>query len=1210
MVEVAALYTLGKVALPYGSPVPVSALVRNFTADPLTLPVSLQIFSQETGAIRHSETIQTEVPAYCSELVIFSDWAPYETGVDSIVVFVPAQSGENVTFNNSKYVNQLVNRVVHSYDDDTPAISGAGFGDETGLILSRFSMNGCGTIKSVSVFLHWSSENNPIHALLLDENGNILDTSPSFTPDKYAVNNYHTFFFQNPQLITDSDYYVGIAQQEGPGIIMHARKRALYYPVGVQWEGSKIRDGAYYRADLDGSNLISYTYPGRLMMQVEILPSMPIPFISGDEILCGGSTNTLRAASKTVRYANKVISASSEQTPSKYGAIQVLGSPDVYPASMASPKAWMSQTPDGQREFLELQFPNAAPINFIDIYQVLNPGAIDTVRIKDDMGQYHIVYAEEAQAEPNLASIKKIRFPATDYPVSEIRIEMASDSVAGFNLIDAVAIGKINDPDDAFDNYLWYPGMQTAPSIEVDTPGEYFLTVTTGNNCMLTDSIFVSTPGLIIPTISLSGPADFCQGNSVVLTSSQKVNNTWSTGETTESITVNTSGSYSVTYFDGCQSSTSSSVEISVYPLPDVNITGGPICPGSTTLMDAGAGFQSYLWSTGDTTQTFSASTAGYYSVTVMDNNGCSGSGNVQAFFVPDPTPSISGNPYFCPGDSTLLDAGAGYASYLWSTGATTRFIYAKTAGTISVTATNSFGCQGTSSIITGEYVPPQPSISGTLSLCAGASTVLDVGTGYAAHEWSTGAITRAIVVNEEGTYTVTVTDGNGCKGTAGVDVAIEGSSPGVPGQITGPTGGLCNLSEVTFSIEPLLNTTHFVWTVPEGMTIIEGQGTNSITAEVSILNSGLISVAASNKCGQSPTWNGRTLFVKGSPDTPSEIIGQNDGVCGLSGVVYYVNEVFGATSYSWIVPEGATIISGNGTSSIYVSFGSSFVSGNICVSAVNDCGASNFRCFSINGPPTTPVQIYGPVQVCRRTNKVNYSINPVANAGSYTWVVPNQAIILSGQGTTSILVDFGNWSGNVSVFATNSCGNSPVQYLAVDVINCIQRGPTSTKGTQGNNNYLDPDQDSDYVFAFFPEVIASSGGGSEEFPGFLNWTLGEAVIETIRAGTSMLTQGFQQSQYQFIVTDIHLEKFSFNVEVYPVPTRNIVSLRVRSTSETPYLLIELIDIVGTDIFRQETRDIDSNYQINLSHLPPGIFILRVVDVQNHQQRFFKVIKI
>jgi hypothetical protein len=90
-VEVAALYTLGNVALPYGSPVPVSALVRNYTADPLTLPVLLEIFSLETGDLKHSETVETEVPAYCSELVIFSDWTPNTTGVDSIVVSVPAQ---------------------------------------------------------------------------------------------------------------------------------------------------------------------------------------------------------------------------------------------------------------------------------------------------------------------------------------------------------------------------------------------------------------------------------------------------------------------------------------------------------------------------------------------------------------------------------------------------------------------------------------------------------------------------------------------------------------------------------------------------------------------------------------------------------------------------------------------------------------------------------------------------------------------------------------------------------------------------------------------------------------------------------------------------------------------------------------------------------------------------------------------------------------
>jgi hypothetical protein len=87
-----------------------------------------------------------------------------------------------VIFNNSQYSKQKVNRILHSYDDDTPVLSGAGFGEEEGLILSRFSMNGCGTINSVRVYLHWSTEDYPLYAVILDEDGSILDTSPTFTP--------------------------------------------------------------------------------------------------------------------------------------------------------------------------------------------------------------------------------------------------------------------------------------------------------------------------------------------------------------------------------------------------------------------------------------------------------------------------------------------------------------------------------------------------------------------------------------------------------------------------------------------------------------------------------------------------------------------------------------------------------------------------------------------------------------------------------------------------------------------------------------------------------------------------------------------------------------------------------------------------------------------------------------------------------------------
>ena len=246
-------------------------------------------------------------------------------------------------------------------------------------------MAGCGTINSAKVYLHWSAAENSVYAVLLDSAGVILDSSAAFTPDSTEVNNYRSFYFPKTPFLSNSDYYIGLAQQKN--------LTKAYNPVGVQWESAFVRDSAYYRSDLNGGNLSTYPYPGRLMIQAEILPGMVAPLISGSDILCQGDTNTLQAASKSSRYANKVIAVSSEYSTSRFGAVQALGSQDVYPEYKTSTNSWMSETSDAQREYLELQFSNPDPVNYIEIFETLNPGAIDTVYVKDDLGNFVVVYS-------------------------------------------------------------------------------------------------------------------------------------------------------------------------------------------------------------------------------------------------------------------------------------------------------------------------------------------------------------------------------------------------------------------------------------------------------------------------------------------------------------------------------------------------------------------------------------------------------------------------------------------------------------------------------------------------------------------------------------------------------------------------------------------------------------------------------------------------
>jgi hypothetical protein len=159
--------------------------------------------------------------------------------------------------------------------------------------------------------------------------------------------------------------------------------------------------------------------------------------------------------------------------------------------------------------------------------------------------------------------------------------------------------------------------------------------------------------------------------------------------------------------------------------------------------------------------------------------------------------------------------------------------------------------------------------------------------------------------------------------------------------------------------------------------------------------------------------------------------------------MVYSIASVSGATSYNWTIPSGATIISGQGSTSITVNFSgtlgnnSSCGSAAVCVRASNTCGNSTYRCLSLSTAPATPTGISGPNSLSAQQIGT-YSISAVSNATSYTWTVPSGWVILSGQGTTTVSIRAGSTSGNIAVAATNTCGSSTTCKKSVSIA-CVR---------------------------------------------------------------------------------------------------------------------------------------------------------------------------
>ncbi|MES2798157.1 MAG: fibronectin type III domain-containing protein [Bacteroidota bacterium] len=1194
-VAIVAVYALGKTAPQYLSPTPISALISNKSASDQTYDVTLTVREQSTGALRYSIMQSLPVAAGDSATIEFNGWSPSLYEKDSIFVSIPAEPGENVVNNNTKSYVQEVTKNLLAYDDGTPMISEAGFGTGSGLLLNKHEVTGCAKVIAAQVFLTESSKGHALKAVIFNSAMAQVGESELFTPDSSMTNRYHSFYFTSPPSFLNEEFYIGLAQEASVN---------EYNPVGAQWEDQIPRTGVYYRADLLGAVFTDFPQQGRLMIGAELVPSSAEPSILGNLTICTASTTDLTASSDQKRYANKVINASSQSGNVDYSGSQALGTPNVFPVHGLSPKSWVSASPDSQREHLVLGFANPAKINFIEIFETANPGAIDTIFVKNSMTMgYDIVYSAAASPKPLTAIKNRISFPLTTYDVSEIRIAMNSPAVPGYNAIDAVAIGESSNT--TFASYLWSPGGETSDSKTVSTPGQHTLTVTNASGCSLSETVTVTSTTTVPPVITASGPLNICQGDSVILVSNQSFGITWSDNSTNDSLVVKTAGSYTVSYNDGagCGSIVSLPVVIVVNSLPTVSISGGSaICPGGSTILDAGAGYLSYQWSTGQNSQTINASLAGTYSVTVTNLNGCTGSGTITVTNAPVPTPSITGTLQICPGSSTLLDAGGGYSSYAWSTGAISQTINVSSAGSYTVTVTNSNGCVGSASTSTsvltpptpfisgksafcptssisltanpgyssylwstggttanisvnsiGTYtvtvtasngctgtaskaitqaIPPSPTIAGTLSFCGSSTTALNAGSGYIGYLWSTGATSQSILVSTAATFQVTVTDANGCTGTASVATTKTGSIPATPGPITGNSGGVCNSTGNIYSISPVLNAAFYVWKVPVGALITSGQGSTSITVSYTMaFVGGNIVVAASNACGQSPSRNARTLAIIGSAATPSAIAGLTNGVCGLTNQIYSITAINGASSYLWTVPAGVTVMGGQGTTSLTVNFASNFASGNICVQAISACGNSGTKCLAITGAPGIPVAITGASSVCAKANNVAYSIVAVAGASSYTWTVPDQSIIVSGQGTTNIVVNFGNKPSNISVKANNTCGSSSEKSLAV---------------------------------AFTPGCKPTSE---------------EAVVEQI---------GEQ-----------------LNVNLFPNPSNGLVNIDLINGKKGKYQ-IEVNNIIGQKVYADEFEWEGKSIKADFSKLEKGLYIVSIFNEQN--RKFTKLI--
>ncbi|MCX6224217.1 MAG: hypothetical protein NTV01_05625 [Bacteroidia bacterium] len=341
------------------------------------------------------------------------------------------------------------------------------------------------------------------------------------------------------------------------------------------------------------------------------------------------------------------------------------------------------------------------------------------------------------------------------------------------------------------------------------------------------------------------------------------------------------------------------------------------------------------------------------------------------------------------------------------------------------------------------------------------------------------------------------VTTTNTTSRTATVDyiqitITYSCPTPAQPSTITGPANP-CQGSSQTYDVTNVSSVT-YTWTFPTGWAQTGGGTSNSVTVTVGS-GSGNITVTPSNACGNGTA---RTLSVAPTtvPAQPGTIAGSTSPCIGSS-FSYSVTNV-ADVSYNWSFPADWVQTGGGTTNSVTVTIGST--SGSITVIPSNSCGSGTGRSIAVSvtsSVPNQPSAITGFATPCQGTSQ-SYSVTNVAGV-TYTWSFPAGWSQTGGGTTSSVTVNVGSGSGDITVTPSNGCGNGTAQTLAVSPI-AVPAQPSIINGSsnpcQGSSQTYDVTNVPDVNYAWaFPTGWVQTGGGTSS-----------SVTVTVGSGSGNIT--------------------------------------------------------------------------------------------------------
>ena len=674
------------------------------------------------------------------------------------------------------------------------------------------------------------------------------------------------------------------------------------------------------------------------------------------------------------------------------------------------------------------------------------------------------------------------------------------------------------------------------------------------------------------PTVDLGG--DDCVelgGSKILVAGKPNMIYLWNTGATTNSITVSTTGTYSVTVWDpntGCDAS--DQVMIRVGQNPAVNLGPDRTSCGEPVVLDAGPGLN-YLWSTGAKTQTISVTKSDTIIARVFNPvTGCSSQDTVIVKFNPLPIVNLGATKNICAGDSIVLNAydQPGF-TYEWRDASgtvlsTNPAITMRTAGTYTVKKTSLTGCVKTDSVAVNVHNLPIANLGNDTTYCTGSQVVLKAskGMGYT-YRWLkngtviTGKTADSLQVNAIGNYAVEITNANGCLTAS---AAIQVAEVPLPTPLISSTGGytFCVGDSVTLKVPRHLGNT-YQWQ-RNGMDL-----TGKTDTSLVVTLAGNYTLRETNAGGCSQVATATPVQVTARPVPVISALGATN-VCQGQSVALFTTT---SGTYQW--RYNGTDISGANQPTLIAS-----QAGKYQLSVTNAAGCtdtSQSLTVNVYALPIASISHIGSATFCAGDS---LELTAGSSAGwNYQWSY-NGIAIPGATAATFMARQAGNYRVEVSV-------NGACQQVSAPTVIAVLPKPKATITQTGNTLTASTGT----TYQWYLNGNAIPGATSQTY---LPMASGLYAVEVADGTCSDISP-----ELQVTLTGVSPEWMAASIKVYPNPGKGLFNLEIsdRKTGELNFIVR---DLTGRLIQQQTVKKSGNELKhiLDLRHLPAGMYLLEM----------------